>query len=211
LVQRSSDGTTTRAALGLRVHSGWAALVAIAGLPEPTIIERRRIELADAETTGSTQPYHAAEALDLTGAQEFIQRCSEKAEVLAQSALQSVVHDLEQKGYQVVSCAVLLSSGRPGSTLATTLASHALIHTAEGELFRQAVIRASGRCGLSVTTVKERELYRRVAAELGLAREPLRKRLAELGAPLGPPWREDQKCATLVAWLTLAAGHDTST
>ena len=38
----------THAALGLRAHSGWAALVAVAGTRgAPAVIDRRRIELAD--------------------------------------------------------------------------------------------------------------------------------------------------------------------
>ena len=55
-----------QAALGFRVHSGWAVLVVLAGPVEtPTILDRRRIEIADVEMEGSKQPYHAAERLNL--------------------------------------------------------------------------------------------------------------------------------------------------
>ena len=49
-------------AVGFRAHSGWAAVVSLAGPPaSPTVVDRRRIELADAAIEGSKQPYHEAE------------------------------------------------------------------------------------------------------------------------------------------------------
>jgi len=46
------------------------------------------------------------------------------------------VADLRGKGYRPVGSALLLASGRPLPKLETILASHALIHTADGEHFR---------------------------------------------------------------------------
>lgn len=47
------------AALGFRAHSGWAAMVALAGaLNAPLVVDRRRLELADPHRTGPMQPYH---------------------------------------------------------------------------------------------------------------------------------------------------------
>src|SRR5579864_4644638 len=99
--------------------------------------------------------------------------------------------NLRVNGYEVVGCGILVSSGRPSSTLAATLASHAQIHTAEGELFRDAIARAGEYHGLRITKVKERDLYARAAAELGVLENELPQRLTELGRPLGPPWRQD--------------------
>src|SRR5260370_3090211 len=54
------------AALGFRAHSGWAALVAIAGASRsPAIVERGRLELADPRDPHAKQPYHAAAQLVL--------------------------------------------------------------------------------------------------------------------------------------------------
>lgn len=192
------------AALGFRAHSGWAAMVVVAGLPRsPAVIDRRRIELTKSGIP--RQPYHAAEGMELKAAEKFLRRCTNTAKLLARQAVRAAIDDLRKKGYAVAGSGILLASGRPTTTLAATLASHALIHTAEGELFREALIHASEHFDLPVTKVKERELYDQGATELGIPVEKLRARLNELGKPLGPPWRQDEKLAALAGWLRLAA------
>jgi hypothetical protein len=42
------------------------------------------------------------------------------------------------------------------------------------------------------------------ADELGLQPEEIRRRLADLGVGLGPPWTQDEKLASLIAWTSLA-------
>ena len=197
---------STKAALGFRSHSGWAALVVVAGPPhEPNVVDRRRIEIADPAIPGSKQPYHAAERWPLAKADEYLNRCISKTRLLTRQAVSAVVNDLREKGLDVVGCGLLGASGRPFTTLAATLASHALIHTAEGELFRNALIEASEHCDLPVTKVTERELYARGAADLGMSVEELRNRIIELGRPVGPPWTQDEKHAALIGWMVLAA------
>ena len=193
------------AALGLRAHSGWAALVAVAGsLRSPAVIERRRIELADPGDQDAKQPFHAAEGLDLERAEEIVGRSVRDARQRAGRALRAVLDDVCSKGHEIVACAILLGSGRPATSLAATLASHALIHTAEGDLFRDALRHASGQCGVPVTGIKERELLARAAAELGVPEDEIQRRFTEVGKPLGPPWRQDEKLAALAGWLALA-------
>ena len=91
------------------------------------------------------------------------------------------------------------------------LASHALVHTAEGELFRDALAKAAAGEGvaalraLRVLRIKERELLDRCTARLGIAPGDLERHLAELGRRLGPSWRQDEKLATQAAWLALAS------
>ncbi len=197
--------------MGLRAHSGWAALVVIAGSPQASraqaiqAIDRRRIELVDRDIRWARQPYHAAQGLDSKGAKELVRRATKQAQSLARRALSTVIDELDGKGYNVVGCGVLLGSGRPIPSLEAALASHPMLHTAEGELFRNALIHASERCQVPVTGVRERELFERGAAELGVPIDELRPRLTELGRPLGPPWSQDEKHAALAAWLALVA------
>ena len=103
-------------------------------------------------------------------------------------------------------CGLLLASGRQLPALANILASHPLIHTAEGELFRDALRMASRECGMALAEVKERELLARAAADLGLPAAAIEQRLSAMGKVIGPPWRQDEKYAAMVAWLALAAG-----
>lgn len=193
-----------RAALGFRAHSGWAALVAIAGsITSPAVVDRRRIELADPKIPRPVQPYHMAREMDLKEAEQYLKRFAKDSERLAQQALREVLDHLREGGYEVIACGVPLGSGRSATTLEATLASHPMLHTAEGELFRGALTWASEHFRLPVLSVKERELFERGSADLGFPLKDLQNRIAELGKAHGPPWGQDQKIAALLAWLAL--------
>jgi hypothetical protein len=192
------------AALGFRAHSGWAALVAVAGTPRsPAVLIRRRIGLVDPSVRGAKQPYHEAEGKNLPKAREIIRRCSSDASKLAGKVFREVVGELGRNGHRVAGCGLLLASGRPLPALEAILASHALIHTADGELFRDALAGASEDCGVPVTRVPEKELLQRVTADLRISTDELQLAIRELGRSLGPPWTRDEKFAALAGWLAL--------
>jgi hypothetical protein len=197
--------TSQGAAIGLRAHSGWAAMVAITGsLNSPSVLDRRIIQLHNPKTIGSKQPYHAAEPFPLKDAEKFVGRCIEETDALAYDGLRGALNDLQKEGHSVVGCGILLGSGRTLPTLEHVLASHALIHTAEGELYRNALIQAAGKCKLAVAAVKQSEAFSRAAEILGHSEDELHGYLSAIGRSLGPPWREDQKHASLAAWIALA-------
>jgi len=194
------------AAFGLRAHSGWAALVAITGpLDSPSIIDRRILQLCDPKTRGSKQPYHAAEPLPYKQAEKFVTHCIEQTRNLANKGLRTAIQDLQNSGHRIAACGILLGSGRTLPTLNRILASHALIHAAEGEMFRDALLHAAHHCKLTVKGIKQRELHSQAQTTLGRSAEQLEAYLIKQGRTLGPPWREDQKSATLAAWLALSA------
>jgi hypothetical protein len=196
----------SRAAIGVRTHSGWAALVVVAGdARSPRVIDRRRIELVDQEVREAKQPYHAARELPLPEAEKLLSRCTQRTKLLARQALRAVTKNLLEQGHDLVGCGIVLASGRSLPALAATLASHALIHTAEGELFRNAIAHAGQHCGLPVTGVKERDLFARASTQLRIPDGKLRRCLVDMGQSVGPPWSQDQKHAALVGWLALAA------
>ncbi len=182
-----------RAAIGLRAHSGWAALVAVAGtLDAPRILERRRIVIADPEIAGSKQPYHAAAELPFPQAEALVKQAIDSSRALALETLSATVQALRSRGHEVVGCGVLLGSGKALPPLAKVLAAHALIHTAEGEMFRDVLLWAAKEFCLPVTGVREKSL------------DPASvQRIASLGKLIGPPWTQDQKYATLVGLKAL--------
>lgn len=195
-----------QAALGFRAHSGWAALVAIAGPPgAPSVIDRRRIELAGPEVPLPVQPYHAAQKLELREAEACVHRFARKAQDLAEVALREAMNRLDEAGYKVVGCGIPLGAGRLAPDFAAAIASHTMLHTAEGELFRSALIKASEDLGLRVLGIRERDLVARGAENLGISPEALPLRLSELGRAVGAPWGQDQKLAALAAWIVLAS------
>jgi hypothetical protein len=194
-----------QAAVGFRVHSGWSALVAISIENDaPTVLSRERVHLVETFSYKFRQPYHTAEKMPLKEARAFIAGALSEARRLAAKALRSIQTDLESRGYETERCGLLLASGKTLPSLDRILQSHALIHTADGELFREAVRRSSEHCGLEMTCIKERELLDRGAQTLRAKRENLLQRMTELGRALGSPWTQDEKYAALAAWIVLA-------
>jgi hypothetical protein len=197
--------TASRAAIGLRAHSGWAAVVAVAGSRRAIeILERRRIELGDPSVPGPKQPYHEAENQPLSRARQIIDRYADDARRRARDAFHLLTRDLREKGYEVARCGLLIASGRPVPPLESILASHALIHSADGELFRTALADAASKQRLSTIRVPEKELAARAQAGLRSPAGELQQSVNAAGKSLGPPWTQDQKLAALVAWLALA-------
>jgi hypothetical protein len=101
-----------------------------------------------------------------------------------------------------------LASGRPLPSLSNFFASHALIHTAEGEFFRNAVRKACEHLKISVTAIRERERDERAKTAFGNAASRVQRRIASLGSSIGPPWTKDHKTAALAASMILA-GEET--
>jgi hypothetical protein len=186
-------------ALGFRVHSGWAAMVAVSGsLSRPVVLDRQRIRIAEAPQPGPVQPYHIARDLGVERGRAFLDECRKASIALASASLEAAIK--RAGGDRVHCCAVLIGSGRPSPTLEATLASHAAIHTAEGEFFRDILVQAAESCGLSVHRIKEKELFDLISQP----RANLERMLSELGKAIGPPWQQDQKFAALAAWLVSA-------
>ena len=191
------------AALGLRAHSGWAALVAVGGGPaSPEVLDRRRIEMAD--DPEAKQPYHAAEELPLAKARALLERLARQAEERAAAGLGAVLADLRADGYDVVGAIVLTASGKPLPPLESILASHALIHTADGEHFRDALAFGAQQHRLPVARIREKDLLARAATAVGRPAPDLQAAVTAWGKPLGPPWTQDQKLSALGAWTVLA-------
>ncbi|MFZ3332534.1 MAG: hypothetical protein WA197_18000 [Candidatus Acidiferrales bacterium] len=193
------------AALGFRAHSGWTALVALSVTKGvPTVLARQRLHLVETFTYRFRQPYHTAEKMALEEAQAFISRIETKAGAIAERAIHELKESLLAQGYELKRCGLVLASGRTLPALPQILASHALIHAADGELFRRVILEASGRGGVASATAKERELLSEASRLLRIKPDDLTRRIADLRRPLGAPWSQDEKLASLVAWLALA-------
>jgi hypothetical protein len=194
-----------RAAVGFRVHSGWSALVTVSlenGVP--AVLSRERVHLVETFSYRFRQPYHTAGRMPLEKARAFVAESLSEAKRLAGRALRTAQTDLGKQGYEVAHCALLLASGKTLPGLESILHSHALIHTADGELFREALRHSSADCGLEIACMKELELLDCGVKALRTKRDKLLRRLTELGAGFGAPWTQDEKYAALAAWLVLA-------
>ena len=194
-----------RAAFGVQMHSGWGVLVAVSGVPHAIeIVIRRRIVTADPEMPGAIQPYHYAMNLKLPESEKHLANCAAASTCLAAAAIADLLAELKGRQYYAVGSAVLLASGHSLPPLKKILASHPLIHTAEGEFFRHTVSRACEDLKISVTAIKQRELGERAKAAFGPAATRVEGSIAGLGKTIGPPWTKDHKTAALAAALILA-------
>jgi len=194
--KRDARHEPAAAMLGLRAHSGWAALVAVSS---GQALWRRRIDMSVGAGEGPCQPYHAAAEMSLQQAVDYLQSTEAIAVQRAAGAVREAVATLASDGYEAARAAVLLGSGRPLPELTRILAAHPLIHTAEGVFFRSVLQRACEVCGLTVVGIPEREVLAQCAAALRISDAELKTRLAAMGQALGPPWTQDEKLCVAAA------------
>lgn len=173
-------------ALGWRSHSGWAVLVVVRGsAAAPEVLDRRRIELVDESLP--RQPYHAVveRGLATPAAAALIASVEQAALEAAVAATRSASRD-----FAVEAVAVVGRMRNLPNELTRILASHALLHAAEGDLYEQALIGAATRVKVPVLLMEPDRIE-------------VDPRLAAAGATLGPPWQEDHKLAAAAALAAL--------
>jgi hypothetical protein len=194
-----------RAAIGFRMHSGWGALVAVSQSPDKVeILDGRSVLVIDPKIPGTKQPYHFAENLELPEAETFLANCFSASWEFALAAVRETTESLRVRQYSVAGAGIILASGRTLPPLPKILVSHALIHTAEGEFFREVVWGACQALDIPVRGFRERDLDECATAAFGKAAPKTLQQIANGGRLLGPPWTTDQKTASLAALLILA-------
>jgi hypothetical protein len=170
-------------ALGLSLHTGWAACVLAGGsLRAPRIEARQEVEfLGDRDRF----VFHRAAELSRADAERSIARARSTAVEHASVELRKLKQDRD-----VRICAIV---AKPGvmPALDAVLASHPRIHTAEGIFYRDVVIEAAMENGLVPRVVPPSTLDTNDRA------------LAAAGQVVGKPWNRDFKLAALAAWLSL--------
>jgi hypothetical protein len=198
------------AAIGFAAHSGWAAMVVLAasgGGAALNVLTRARIELVDARDRDAKQPYHAVEFSCVEEATGRLQGYLDVATVLAGAAIDAQCAALKERGYGLNAVGILGSAARKAASLTSILASHALIHGAEGDHFRNALCAAAEIRGLRVCRVQARTLEDHAVHQLHLPRKRILDTVNGLGRQVGPPWGADQKKAALLAWTLLGQGN----
>jgi hypothetical protein len=194
----------TEVALGMRAHTGWATLVAVAGPPgSPRILYRSRLELCDGAFPRFV--YHNAQAAPIEEARKLTAMAENLSRKAAEHGIRDALNKLSAEGSRVSAAMVLVSQCKAPPPLEIILASHALIHAAEGALFRGALVAGCESCKIPVRTVPERELWQAAEKALRQKQPSLEDRLAELGRTAGRPWAQDQKLAALAALIALAS------
>ena len=195
--------TTLRpVALGMKSHTGWAAVVALCGpAGSAEVVAKRRIDMATTFDEGAV--YHKSQELPLARADALIRSSEEKFERIARQALADLVAELRTAGCETVASVLVGGAGKALPPLESIVKSHPLVHAAEGELYRRVLRRASEACHIPVLEIPAKEIGARAARALGIAPAQLTARLAALGKASGRPWARDQKDSALAAWVAL--------
>ena len=190
------------AALGLKAHSGWAALVVLGrGDGGLEVLERSRLELVEEEW--AKQPYHAAEELKPAEARKVVKRGIEAAKRIALHELRIVVERTRESGFEVRACGLVAGNPMPDWSVDEILAVHFRMHQAEGVLFRDVLAQAANACDLKLAEIPEKTLLKHCEGALGTSASDLSKQLAAFGKSVGAPWGKDQKDAALAAMTAL--------
>jgi hypothetical protein len=206
--------------LGFRPHTGWAVAVAVGGdLVSPQVVERRVVALTD-EAQVPAQVYHAAVELDPRAAEALVSKAERVVAQVTGREVAGFVAELRSNGYLPLAAGVATTAAGPKngcgradsgwhsnvrhSNVAYVLAAHMRMHAAEGELYGEAIADALDEAGLPVTLVHPRDVAASAADGLGRDAGSLQRMVTAIGASLGPPWRKDEKEATLLAWTALA-------
>jgi hypothetical protein len=171
---------------------------------QPEVVLRGRAQLRDPCGRVSRNAYHAARALEPAAAADLVEAAGRIAAERAADALDRTVRRAMDEGAVVRSCAVVVGTSTGPPRLETILASHALVHAAEGRLYQGALLQGAGSRGLDSVPVSKLSIWEQAEAALGVAQDELRHWIDELRREVGPPWAQDQKLAALAAWIALA-------
>jgi len=171
-------------AIGLSVHTGWAACCAVAGdLHTPELLARETVEML---RDPLRFVFHRAAELKPADAARSVASARTQAARAAERALESLIARLKPR--PVARFAIVARHGEM-LPLDQILSAHPRIHAAEGIFFRNVLLDAAQSLGLESRVFSPRELEMK----------PLSFR------PEGPPWGKDQKLAALAAWTALAS------
>ena len=188
-------------ALGLRVKTGRATAVAVAGSEQkPRVLERRAVGLCDPDVPHSGQPYHVELELPPERSAPLLARALEAIRAVAGRELAALAESLRAQGLGLRGVALVAGSlGDPTRVKNPHVRAHAL----EGQVYWKALETAAESLGIPCSVVAEKELLAHAAKALGRRPDTLRQTVAEWGRALGPPWAAEEKCAALAAWAGL--------
>jgi hypothetical protein len=169
-----------RLALGVTVHTGWAAAVVAGGdWHEPVVAAREHLELL-----GDEERFVFHRAAEMTPGDA--QKCVARARKDATERASAVMKRLADR-YGVESCVVVAKKGAL-LPLQDIVAAHPRIHASEGLFYRDVLMDAAASTGLRARVIAPAELDVKDA------------RLADVGKRVGRPWTVDWKLAVLAAW-----------
>jgi len=191
------------AGLGIRVKSGWAAVVLVTDRAHSLqLSDVNRIELCDPRLPETRQPYHAAMGKLETDPTKVKEReCIVRS--ISHQSLTRLVKDYRQKGFRIMRAVLVVGSQIDPANIANP---HIRAHALEGRLFRSVVAETLQAHEIRTEVLLERDAYPTVAARLKQSSDDLKHTIQDLRRSLpanGRPWRADEKLAALAGLFAL--------
>jgi hypothetical protein len=191
----------SRAALGFRVKSGWAAAVVLTGSAcSPQLCDVQRIDLSDPQLPETRQPYHAAMGKLETDPRK-IDRRVRVVRSIAQRSIATLLAGCRQNGYSIRRAALVVGSQIDPASVTNP---HIRAHAFEGRLFRSVLEKSLQTHRIRTDVLIERDAYMQAAIQLKQSNENVRRMIQNFSRETEAPWRAEQKLAALAAWLALS-------
>jgi hypothetical protein len=194
---RAEWSSLLTAAIGFSDHSGWAVLAVVERMRNGFDLSFRR-RVVTCPPGLPRQPFHAV--AEQGAPRETVTHVRTAALALSKEAISAAA--AEAGG--LAAAAVAMGRTQIPDDIERVLASHALLHAAEGELYRDALSEAAGLSGLRVVRYMKKEIRSEAAAALGWPLTEIEHWLEETGKAAGTPWTKDEKDASAAALLALA-------
>ncbi|MGA7273240.1 MAG: hypothetical protein WBX14_00180 [Candidatus Udaeobacter sp.] len=190
----------SRAALGFRLKSGWAAAILLTGSARsPQLCDVQRIDLSDPRLPETRQPYHAAIGRLETDARKINRRVNAVRRITEISIAQ-LLAGYRQQNLTIKRAALVVGSQIDPCSVAN---AHIRAHAFEGQLFRSVLEQSLHGHGIRTEVLLEREVYGKAAVELKQSNENVRRMIQNFGRDTESPWRAEQKLAAIAAWCAL--------
>jgi hypothetical protein len=190
-----------RSALGIRVKSGRAIAIVLAGTPASArVLRSATLPLSDPRDPDTQQPYHAGFG-QLETDRVRLRRRIDRIERAAAASVGGLLREAERGGSRISGAALIVGSTIDPETIANP---HIRAHALEGLLFRTVVAAALATAGVKARVIGEREAFAAAATLIGRSEADLQRAVNELGRGVDGPWRADEKHAALGAWMVLA-------
>jgi hypothetical protein len=191
------------AALGVRVKTGKAIAVVIAGTKDqPSVWKRLELTLVDRKRPETLQPYHDVLELPWPEADRAARKAAVVIHEISSRAFGELAGEIRAARLRVNGAGIVSGSDQDPARLGNP---HIRAHAAEGRLFREAVEIGSSTCSSVQRCFVEKNIWEQACSELGLAEATLREKVTRLGSGV-KPWRAEEKTAALAAWMILAGG-----
>jgi hypothetical protein len=192
----------SRAALGFRVKSGWAAAIMLTGSARsPQLCDVQRIDLSDPRLPETRQPYHAAMGRLETDTQK-INRRVDVVRRITEKSIAKLLAGYRQQNFTIKRAALVVGSLIDPRSVAN---AHIRAHALEGQLFRSVLQESLHAHRIRTDVLIERDAYGRATSELKQSNENVRCVIQNFGRDTEAPWRAEQKLAAVAAWFALVS------